>query len=487
MKKTEIVILGFLLIVAALLRFPLASQGFFAFTYDQGRDLLAVQDIVENKNLTLIGPTTGLPGIFYGPWWYYFLAPIFFISQGNVQVIVLAFAAIGEFTIVLLYLFLKKITKNIPVALGITATAAMSGPLITASTQIWSPSLVLPIMLAYIFSLYKIAQIPRPTWFLLLGLSSGFIMDTGAAFGIALTVSTVVAAIIFRGNFFKKNFLFFFLGLFLVLLPRVIFDIRNDFLIAKSILNWIAAPNIYQEKLSILERAVNRLDLFYLDFSQTFSQSDKVRGVIPLAVFLLLFVTILKRLIKNSLFKFLLLVLFLIYLAFTLYPDAVWDYYLAGLPAIFIVLFVLAAAHLHNQHKFLVPTAGIILLAVNFHPKLLSPFSITWQGDGAIWRNQIKVIEDLKQELKGDYSLYVYSPAGIDYPFQYLLDYYHKKGRIDLPKDGQKIMYLIIRDDSTHSFMPTGWYGDKTRDKTRLLAKKEFTGNIIVEKHELND
>ena len=182
MKKTEIVILGFLLIVAALLRFPLASQGFFAFTYDQGRDLLAVQDIVENKNLTLIGPTTGLPGIFYGPWWYYFLAPIFFISQGNVQVIVLAFAAIGEFTIVLLYLLLKKITKNIPVALGITATAAMSGPLITASTQIWSPSLVLPIMLAYIFSLYKIAQIPRPTWFLLLGLSSGFIMDSGAAF-----------------------------------------------------------------------------------------------------------------------------------------------------------------------------------------------------------------------------------------------------------------------------------------------------------------
>ncbi|MBI3282722.1 hypothetical protein HYZ70_01460, partial [Candidatus Curtissbacteria bacterium] len=343
MKKIEILSFGLILIVAALLRFPLVAQGFFAMTYDQGRDLLAVADIVENANPTLIGPTTGLPGIFYGPWWYYFLSPIFFAAQGNVQVIALTFAAIGELTVILFFFLVKKVTQNTLLAIVAAGTAALSGPFITSSSQIWSPSLVLPLMTAYIFSLYKIFQRPRPIWFLLLGLSCAFTADSGAAFGIVLTVATVLAAVVFRANFLKKDFPFFFLGLFLVLLPRVIFDIRNDFLITKSVLNWIAAPNIYQQKLSILERAVVRLDLFYLDFSQTFSQSDKVRGVIPLAVFLLLFVTNFKRLIKNSLFKFLLSVLFLIYLAFTLYPDAVWDYYLAGLPAIFIFLFVLAA------------------------------------------------------------------------------------------------------------------------------------------------
>src|SRR3990170_6140958 len=105
--KSKIMPLGLLSIIwillAALPRkliFPI--NGLFAFNYDQGRDFLAVSKIIWERDFILIGQTTGLPGIFYGPWWYYFLAPIFFISQGNVQVIVLAFAAIGEFTIVLL-------------------------------------------------------------------------------------------------------------------------------------------------------------------------------------------------------------------------------------------------------------------------------------------------------------------------------------------------------------------------------------------------
>lgn len=494
MKKIEIISLGFILIVTALLRFPLISQGFFAFTYDQGRDLLEVAEIVENKNLTLIGPTTGLPGIFYGPWWYYFLSPLYFLSQGNVQTIALTFAAIGEATIVLLYLLTKKATGVTPVALTVAAVAAMSQPFITSSSQIWSPSLVLPLMLAYVFSLYRIFQKPKAVWFLVLGISSGFIADSGAAFGIVLTVSTFIAAAVFRKNFLGKNFLFFLVGLLLVLLPRIIFDIRNDFLITKSILSWILAPNIYQEKLPILERAIARLDLFYLNFAQTFAQSDKVRAILPFGIFSFLALTATRRIMKKQkiqgspllpLFKFLFLVLLLIYLLFTIYPDAVWDYYLAGLPAIFIFLFVLAA-NFYKRGKILVPVAAL-LLAVNFQPKLLSPFSITWQGDGAIWRNQIRVIEDLKDQLRGQYSLHIYSPAGFDYPFAYIIGLYHSRGQIDLPQDNQKIVYLIIRDDTAHSYMPSGWYGDKTRDNTKILEKKEYAGNIIVEKHQVDE
>lgn len=486
MKKIEIIILAAVFIVAAALRFPLVSQGFFAFTYDQGRDLLAVADIVENKNPTLIGPTTGLPGIFYGPWWYYFLSPLFFVSQGNIETIAIIFAAIGMVTIILLYFLIKKITKNTYLALFAAATAAMSQPFLTSSSQIWSPSLVLPLMTAYLFSLYQIFQKPKAVWFLILGLSCGALADSGAAFGAVLTAATILAAIGARSYFFKKDFLFFFLGLMLVLLPRIVFDMRNDFLITKSILSWIASPNIYQEKLSILERAVARLDLFYLNFAQTFAQSNKAKAIVPLAMLLLL-VAADREIFKKPLFKFVILVMLLIYVGFVIYPDAVWDYYLAGLPAIFIVLFVLAAAHFQKQLRKAAAIAGFILIALNFHPKILSPFSITWQGDGAIWRNQTRVVEDLKEELKGQYSLHVYSPAGFDYPFWYIANYYHKRGLVDLPKEGQRRMYLVIRDDSTHSYLPSGWYGDKTKDKTKLLAKKEYVGNIIVERHELND
>ena len=86
-----------------------------------------------------------------------------------------------------------------------------------------------------------------------------------------------------------------------------------------------------------------------------------------------------------------------------------------------------------------------------------------------------------------DYSLFAYSPAIFDYPFDYLVFWYTKRGILEKPRDNQKIMYLIIRDDSDHTYLLRGWYGDKTKDKTQVIQRKEFPGNLILEEHERND
>lgn len=483
-KKVEIVILALILIGAGLLRFPLIAQGFFAFTYDQGRDLLEVAKIVNDFNLTLIGPTTGLPGIFYGPWWYYFLSPIFFISGGNPLAITLIISAIGEITIVLLYLLSKKITKNIPVSLGVAAIAAMSQPFITSSSQIWSPSLVLPLMLSYVFLLFKIFEKQKPLLFLLLGLVCGLILDSGAAFGVVLTSSTIVGAVVFRKYFSLKNYFFLLSGLLVVLSPRIIFDLRHELLITKSILSWLTSPNIYQEKLSIGERFLNRLDIFWLQFAQTFTQSKKILSLIPLFVMVTFAFLRIKALLKIDLFRFLLIVVTLLYLLFSLYPDAVWDYYLVGLPLILITIAALILSSLPKKQTKLLILAILIILALNINPKITDPFSITWQGDGAIFRNQTAVLSKLAPQLSGDYSLYVYTPARYDYPFDYLIDYWARLGKLELPKENQRKFYLIIRDDSGHSYLSSGWYGDKVRDQDSLRLKEDFPGNIITELHE---
>jgi len=64
---------------------------------------------------------------------------------------------------------------------------------------------------------------------------------------------------------------------------------------------------------------------------------------------------------------------------------------------------------------------------------------------------------------------------------------YHQTGRIDLPKDNQRRLFLIIRDDNSHLYLPTGWYGDKLKDNTRLLDRRRYQGDIIVEKHLVNE
>src|SRR5688572_5299408 len=53
------------------------------YTYDQGRDFLKTEEVVKYKNITFIGPTTGIPGIYHGAWWYYYLAAPYVLFQGH--------------------------------------------------------------------------------------------------------------------------------------------------------------------------------------------------------------------------------------------------------------------------------------------------------------------------------------------------------------------------------------------------------------------
>ncbi|MDO8487429.1 MAG: glycosyltransferase family 39 protein [Candidatus Curtissbacteria bacterium] len=486
MKKTYFA-LAIILTVAALLRIPLVAQGFFAFTYDQGRDFLAVSQIVETHKIPLIGPTTGLQGIFYGPWWYYFLVPLFLITNGNPTGIALAFSVIGIINVFLFFFLIKKITGSDLAALGVAAIAAMSSVFLTSSSQIWSPSLVLPLMLLYVYSLVKIFEKHTKLWFFLLGLSSALVMESGAAFGIVLIISTFIAFIFFSKDFFRKNLIFFFLGLMLIFLPRIIFELRHNFLITKSTVDWLSHPRVYQEKLNILQRFFIRIDLFDWNLAQTFTRSNKILTLIPILAIVLGLKLSKFKLLKNKLFKFLSILTIIILLGFTIYPDALWDYYLVGLPQIALTIFAISIAHLLSYAKKLAISILTLTIILGFNTQLLSPFLITWLGDGAIYRNQKMVMDYIASQKPQNYSFYAYTPAIFDYPFDYIVDWYARRGLIEKPKSMQKSFYLVIRDKSNKKYFNEGWYGDKTRDKTQVIDKKEFPGDLLLEKHIRND
>src|SRR5258708_14636072 len=47
------------------------------FYFDQGRDALVIWDLIHSHKFFLIGPTTGLAGIFRGPSFFFLLVPFF--------------------------------------------------------------------------------------------------------------------------------------------------------------------------------------------------------------------------------------------------------------------------------------------------------------------------------------------------------------------------------------------------------------------------
>ena len=101
-------VLSLIIIVGTVNRLLGIISGNFGFTHDQGRDLLAADSILRG-NATLIGPTTGLAGLFHGPLWYYLLAFLSFLGQGDPKIIlegiILLFLVLNMAFLLFVYIF----------------------------------------------------------------------------------------------------------------------------------------------------------------------------------------------------------------------------------------------------------------------------------------------------------------------------------------------------------------------------------------------
>src|SRR3989344_8772759 len=262
----------FLAALPRRLIFPL--NGLFAFNYDQGRDFLAVSKIIWEKDFTLIGQTTGLPGIFYGPWWYYFLTPVVFVSGGDPQKVAVFFAFLGILSIAVLFLLLKVLTNNIIISLMLATIASFSNLWMFGSPHIWNPSLTPIFFMISIFALHKIASGASPFYFLIYGLSIFLAIDTTASFGALLFIFFIISPVLFKKLLFKKQFLFAVLGAFIMLFPRILFEFRNNFLMTKSVVTYFANPKFYGDKLPVFERFVSRLEQMLRILAEGFTDGN---------------------------------------------------------------------------------------------------------------------------------------------------------------------------------------------------------------------
>ena len=201
-------ILSFIVVVGFFLRSSGIFSNSFAFTYDVGRDLLAVRDLVVNHKISLIGATTGKEGIFYGPVWYWILAFPFIISSGNPQMIALFMAFCGILVVPIGYFLGEKIHGKF---LGLTLAAffSFSPVMIGVSSQIWNPNLI-PLFVIILLSLLIQESLRSKKTFFVIGLLLGVILELEIVFGILLIVATGIY-VLCTGNL-KQKILQFFIG-----------------------------------------------------------------------------------------------------------------------------------------------------------------------------------------------------------------------------------------------------------------------------------
>ena len=478
-KKIKILLLCITLL-GLYFRIKGVLGGYFAFTYDQGRDMLAVYDLVINHKFSLIGPTTGLAGIFYGPWWYWFMAPFFAISGGDPKIILLAVVLVNTSMIPIIF-FLGRELWNKEIGVCLSIMVAFVPFFISSSVQLWSPNLVPFFTLLSLFLLWRTIKNKKLTTFFLLGTTLGLIQEGEVAYGVIYTIGVISALLylkfIIKEKIQAKGLFTLLSGFILVILPRLLFDLRHKFLIFQSTVDYLLKPKIYQVKLSLAERFISRIESFFSLFSKTAAAENKLIAL----VIALFSATLLIRYVYsvnnqnsrvNHFIKAILVLLLLFFSIFIIYPDALWEYYIIGLPIVYLILIGATLFSIKKFYPSIFIPYSILLILVSTSPlRLIQSYNTYWEGNESVYRNQIEVVNWIYQDAdKHNFSVEVYTPSLIDYPYQYLFLWYGKKKFGYLPVNDNKLVYYILEGPKD------GW------GRTRFLKDREGDGNIVSEK-----
>lgn len=223
------------LFLGFFVRFANINTNLF-FTWDSGRDAWKLAEIVGG-DLTLIGPTSGLPGFFLGPMWFYAGIPGYLISQGNPYFIsywyiFLACLALPLFWYLSFLLFDKK--KDRPWAVVTASLLAFIPGSIHGSTFIWNPLISLPLVTLGLISLLKA---PKSRWWLALSfLSWALVLQSEFAYGIFFILPLFLLIGWIRKEGKLIDYLVSFLAVAITGIPQIVFEIKNNWLLTKSLL-----------------------------------------------------------------------------------------------------------------------------------------------------------------------------------------------------------------------------------------------------------
>lgn len=467
----------------------------FAFTYDVGRDLLAVSDIINLGKIPLIGQTTGLPGLFYGPWWYYILTPSFILASGNPVGVAFFMSISGIATIVLGF----KLGKNISgVAFGLIFASflSLSPTMIAVASQIWNPNLIPLFIVIFMYCLHSIfvcleqKKEIRGFYLLALGILLGLILDSEIVFGLLFLLGAIISIIIFLRKRLKlKDYSLFILGFSIILSPRILFELRHDFLMTNSLLSFIGKTFTSSEGSQGFFTPINSFIALSNLWMETVSKGSLALGFILFFLTVIALVYFYKELKKEEKFflssNLIIILTFLTGLSF--FPGDIWGHYIVGIPVLYIFILSFAISKsLQNfkQIRFFIVVLVIVCLMLYVNPiqairRYQAPL---WEGDASLYRNQLAVVDNIYKQANGkEFNYVLYTPPVHDFTYKYIFLWYGKEHYGYTPKkEKASLFFLILEPDYQHSFRLTNWLEERKNDG-KIIKEEIEKGNITIQ------
>lgn len=447
---------------------------------------MKTQEIVLYKNPTFIGPTTGIMGIYHGAWWYYFLSLAFIIFNGLPQGFAYLICIFYFLSGLLFYFFLKKELGYLSAVIFLILFG-FSPYLIFISTFVINSGFTIPFIFLLFFSLYQFLKEKNKKYLFLIFLSAGFIFETQVSFGLFLIPSLILSLIIITDKkllFNLKSIVFGFGGLFFPLLPRILFEVKNNFLQTKTFLNYLFHPKYYNSR-SLNAVLIERINLFIDFYFKIFN--SKILAII-FFIFIVFYLSYFFKRLKKFQQKFVFLNVALVFFIFFLslfYKDSFWPNYLEGF-SLFYLFFIDLAFYLAIRYggyviKFISIILPLIILIFNLNKFIGEIRNKKIIINGLI--KQQKVIEKLyKENNYQQFCLRIYTPPVIPYTYQYLIEYYSRVKKYQKPKEEyiNNQCWYVIEDDS-YKFRINEWKKQKISLNSEKIKFEKIFNDITIE------
>lgn len=464
------------------------------FVFDQGKDSLAILNIWLNKKPTLIGPWTSIPGLFFGPAYYYLLLPFYIIANGNPVFAVIPMVILLILSVIVFY---KKFDKT---AALILATSPIAW---TITTSAWNPFPMVFISVLILFFLDKLKQKNniKDYFFVFLFASFGFHFST--AFAIFYPIIIILTLLI---NKVKINITKIFsscLGFFIPFIPQLLFEVRHSFLQTKAVIKYLSNGGDNQFSLNkILEVFKITLGEFKVYTLPTI-RFNNINSFLFIGLILYGIYLLIKNRKKIDYKKFVELAIWIIIPVFSYFFLHFNLWYLLGLAPVVILI----TSKIINKLPRLIKNFLLLLFIISPFLQLNDFYTnqskINDTND--FLKNKKEVITYIYNQANNQsFSSYQYEPAIYDYSYQYLFfqsalknynlpfEFTYKPGEISYVKEKtelleyfadqiyktppEKIFFIVEKADNEDHLKE--WWNHQ--HYSQIILEKDFGSSIKV-------
>lgn len=455
------------------------------FFYDQGRDAKIIWDLWHHGRFFLIGPTTGIEGIFRGPWYYWLIAPWYLLGKGNPVWPAVFLGAISALAIWWGYRLAAKIA-GVRAGLIFAILASLSYFLILASRWLSNPTPMLLISMFMVQCIFWVTEGKKWAW-LGMGVAYGLAMQFGSAAELFYLPVMLVLVLKQRRRLPWRWLILAALAVGVAFLPQVIFDVRHQGVLSSAVYRFLVTDNSF--KLGFWQTVQVRLPFYAQVF---FSKIYPVQNSWWWLGGLALIWGLIQSWKKMDQRLQLLLILALSPLVGMLFFQGnygnVYDYYFTG----YYLIFLLIAALLWNRlaQTALGKWVLVSLLTVFLWQNL--PLDIGYLVSGVdgpetiALANQLGAIDWIYTDMaKQKFNVDVYVPPVIPHAYDYLFLWLGTNKYDQLPEvDQVPLLYTLYEVDPPHPERLEAWLS-RQAGIGQIESEAVFGGITVQRRHRI--